>query len=547
MADWIAEPQPFGANRAPALSAMASDGSGIVPVAVDKTTGRLLVNATGSSGGTSSTFGQAFPTTGTAVGASDGTNMQPLLVDGSGYLEVNVKAGGGGGTQYTDAGTPPTHPIGNAIEWNNAGTWATTGSAAPLPVTANAGTNLNTSALATSTNITGGGQKTQIVDGSGNVIGSTSNSLNVNVTAAAATLPVQLSDLVDSGNSTTTPLTGGSTFTGTGHTTVGYGYIMLYIYADHNSAASGVNIEFSSDNSHWDDASQWTFTAGGSSPNDGQVFGTAARGQYYRVVYTNGSTNQGTFRLQAVLKSSPAAGDMVPLSVTPLGTEHGLLTKSSIVGLSSAGGGTFVDVKVSPSGAIQTSSSTNDGSGTAITSNSTTTSATTGLDMNIRSILNTAPTTAGFLDIKGADGNVFVRQATAANLNATVVGTGTFAVQDTPSASASSTGFSLNYQSGLTTTKVAVKASAGNFAGWHIQNPNNAISYIQVFNVASASVTLGSTSPTFVITVPANGWEDFEPVLPGIAFSTAITLAATTTASGSTAPVNNLIATFWYI
>ena len=37
-------------------------------------------------------------------------------------------------------------------------------------VTANAGTNLNTSTLATSTNITGGSQKTQVVDGSGNVI-----------------------------------------------------------------------------------------------------------------------------------------------------------------------------------------------------------------------------------------------------------------------------------------------------------------------------------------------------------------------------------------
>lgn len=60
---------------------------------------------------------------------------------------------------------------------------------------------------------------------------------------------------------------------------------------------------------------------------------------------------------------------------------------------------------------------------------STTTSSKFGADMNILAILGTAPTTAGFIDIKGADGNVFVRQATAANLNATVVGTGTFAVQ----------------------------------------------------------------------------------------------------------------------
>jgi hypothetical protein len=546
MSNWTTEKQPFGPNRAPLLSGLASDGSDVaIPVAVDPTTGRLLVNATGSSGGTSSTFGAAFPTLGTAVGASDGTNMQPLLVDGSGYLEVNVKSGGGGGTQYTDAGTSPTHPIGNALEWNNAGTWATVGSSAPMPVTANAGTNLNTSSLATSTNITGGGQKTQIVDGSGNVIASTSNSLNVNVTAAAATLPVQLSDLVDSGNSSTATLTGGSTFTGTGHTTVGYGYIMLYIYADQNSATGGVTIQFSSDNSNFNDASTWTFTAGGSAPNNGQVFGTAARGQYYRVVYTNGATNQGAFRLQAVLKSSPAAGDMVPLSVTPLGTEHGLLTKSSIVGLSSAGGGSFVDVKVNPSGSLQTNSSTNDGAGTAITSNSTTTTATTGLDMNIRSILNTAPTTAGFLDIKGADGNVFVRQATAANLNATVVGTGTFAVQATNSVSASATGASISLTTAFSTSLVPVKASAGNLYGYHIYNPNSVVAYVQLFNLGSGSVTLGSTTPTAVLVVPANGGLDTQPGLP-IGFGTAITAAATTTATGSTALASSLVANFWY-
>jgi hypothetical protein len=41
---------------------------------------------------------------------------------------------------------------------------------------------------------------------------------------------------------------------------------------------------------------------------------------------------------------------------------------------------------------------------------------------DITTILGTAPTTAGKIDFKGADGDVFVRQATAANLNATVVG-----------------------------------------------------------------------------------------------------------------------------
>lgn len=52
--------------------------------------GYLKVNVAtgGGSGGTSSSFGSAFPSTGTAIGASDGTNMQALKVDSSGFLKV---------------------------------------------------------------------------------------------------------------------------------------------------------------------------------------------------------------------------------------------------------------------------------------------------------------------------------------------------------------------------------------------------------------------------------------------------------------------------
>lgn len=46
------------------------------------------------------------------------------------------------------------------------------------------------------------------------------------------------------------------------------------------------------------------------------------------------------------------------------------------------------------------------------------------LRSDISTIAGTAPTTVGKLDIKGADGDVFVRQATASNLNATVIGAG---------------------------------------------------------------------------------------------------------------------------
>lgn len=60
-----------------------------------------------------------------------------------------------------------------------------------------------------------------------------------------------------------------------------------------------------------------------------------------------------------------------------------------------------------------------DGAGNLLTTNSTTFTAKFGLDTNLLGTLGTAFTTAGFVDIKGADGNVFVRQTTAANLNMT--------------------------------------------------------------------------------------------------------------------------------
>lgn len=72
-----------------------------------------------------------------------------------------------------------------------------------------------------------------------------------------------------------------------------------------------------------------------------------------------------------------------------------------------------------------------DGAGNLWTSNSTTYTAKFAQDSNLLGTLGTAFSTAGKVDVKGADGDVFVRQATAGNLNATVVGTGTFSVQTT--------------------------------------------------------------------------------------------------------------------
>lgn len=106
-------------------------------------------------------------------------------------------------------------------------------------------------------------------------------------------------------------------------------------------------------------------------------------------------------------------------------------------------------------------------------------------------------------------------------------------------------GWSVNSQTALTNTKVAVKASAGTFGGYMVYNPNASVTYIQVFDVASASVTLGTTAPTYVIPIPAAAAANVEFTL-GINHTTAITLAATTAATGSSAPASSLTGFFLF-
>lgn len=78
---------------------------------------KVNVAAGGASGGTSSSFNSAFPSTGTAVGASDGTNMKPIKVDGSGNLLTSCSNCSGSGASAADeaaftAGTTSFAPSG---------------------------------------------------------------------------------------------------------------------------------------------------------------------------------------------------------------------------------------------------------------------------------------------------------------------------------------------------------------------------------------------------------------------------------------------------
>ena len=81
----------------------------------------------------------------------------------------------------------------------------------------------------------------------------------------------------------------------------------------------------------------------------------------------------------------------------------------------------------------------------------------------------------------------------------------------------------------------AVKASAGNLFGFSLQNNTAAVVFVEFWNVATGSVTLGTTTPTCVFAIPASSALTVPPGLMALLNSgTAISFAAVTAYNGST-------------
>jgi hypothetical protein len=85
---------------------------------------------------------------------------------------------------------------------------------------------------------------------------------------------------------------------------------------------------------------------------------------------------------------------------------------------------------------------------------------------------------------------------------------------------------------GLSTTVKTVRAGNGALAFLSCYNPNATVAYVQFFDTVG-TVTLGTTVPKLSIGVPAT---QHVSVPVGAAFLAGIKAAATTTATGSTAP-----------
>lgn len=98
----------------------------------------------------------------------------------------------------------------------------------------------------------------------------------------------------------------------------------------------------------------------------------------------------------------------------------------------------------------------------------------------------------------------------------------------------------------MNNTVTLIKTGPGQVGGYDFLNPNANNTYIQVFDVAAANnVTLGNTTPTYVIARGANmAWN--HELVNGIQHNNGIVVAATTQPSGNLSPANNLTGFFLY-
>lgn len=115
-------------------------------------------------------------------------------------------------------------------------------------------------------------------------------------TKISATDPMPVTEslgLISTANSSTAVLGPGAVYTGASEDVTQFAIITVFTYSDVNSSVDGGRLELSVDGTNWDRARTFTLEGGKS-----EVHTLAVVSQYFRVVYTNGSTVQGEFRVQ---------------------------------------------------------------------------------------------------------------------------------------------------------------------------------------------------------------------------------------------------------
>ena len=155
---------------------------------------------------------------------------------------------------------------------------------------------------------------------------------------------------VAQGNSTASTLGSDAVFTGTGVDVLHYQAVTVQLDSSHDSATDGIDFQGSTDNSNWDDTIKFTYTAS----EGARRFQFPTNSQYIRMVYTNGGTEQTHFRMQTIVHHTTPLTSIHRVGDVLTTDRSATLTRAVIAGETTAGGGGMVNVKVAPSGTLET-------------------------------------------------------------------------------------------------------------------------------------------------------------------------------------------------
>lgn len=161
-------------------------------------------------------------------------------------------------------------------------------------------------------------------------------------------LITEVKNVIDSNNSTTTPLDGDATFTGTGTDVSRFSNVTIQLFADEDSATDGMKFQFSCDNINWDDSFDFSLTG-----NETRRFQFAVNGQYFRIIFINGSTDQTAVRIQTILHTNGILTTIHRISDSISSDNSAQLVKAVLSGENP--GGTFVNFSATGGGNFKVS------------------------------------------------------------------------------------------------------------------------------------------------------------------------------------------------
>ena len=151
-------------------------------------------------------------------------------------------------------------------------------------------------------------------------------------------------------------------------------------------------------------------------------------------------------------------------------------------------------------------------------------------------------TTAGVISVLATTTTAFAQPQLSTTIS------GTLGVTQYPNPNTGAGGTTTPYLALALTAKAAIKTGAGSVLHINAYNPNATDSYIQFFNTALASVTVGTTVPIRSYRVPANSTIDID-FATYQRYTTAITIAPWSVAGNATgtAPSVGLLVNVDYV